>query len=346
MSWAPAASLMKRDCCVLAPDLRGHGLTASVPSRDHPDDDLNGDGKNDLMSLDSLAEDVTSLLVEIFSSGLLLRKPRPHQQEPSPETEDGRAEGTARACSARGSETTAQAAGAAKATAAAPPEAASSMVEVHVPHELVAEEGDDTAATTSGGARHATSEAALHGDAEKTAVAQAKAEVKTAESQASKVGVHLPQGIVAGEEDLEIIAGSGDANLATKARDSGKGGETTQLVESPSSMPKGVGGGGGGGGCKDGSGGNSGKDVGATPLVECPGSVAKEGVLSGGNDGGDTCEGGIGRKTPGAAGSGVGEASHAAPGSISGEDKGRQAIGVAYLPYTRQRRRSDADLES
>ncbi|CAN0281090.1 unnamed protein product, partial [Ectocarpus sp. 8 AP-2014] len=30
MSWAPAAGVMKRHCCVVAPDLRGHGLTSSA----------------------------------------------------------------------------------------------------------------------------------------------------------------------------------------------------------------------------------------------------------------------------------------------------------------------------
>lgn len=32
MSWAPAAATMAKDCCVIAPDLRGHGLTRSSPA--------------------------------------------------------------------------------------------------------------------------------------------------------------------------------------------------------------------------------------------------------------------------------------------------------------------------
>ncbi|CAN0317321.1 unnamed protein product, partial [Laminaria digitata] len=164
MSWAPAADLMKRDCCVLAPDLRGHGLTASIPPADGVDGDLDnpiGDGKNDMMSLDSLAEDVTSLLVEIFSSGLLLRK----QPRPSSETEDGGTEGPAAvACSARGSVATlhrgavevpeeaiatAVAAAAAVASEVAAPIAADSKVEVSVPQEPVAEESDEDTARES-----------------------------------------------------------------------------------------------------------------------------------------------------------------------------------------------------
>lgn len=63
MSWAPAAGIMKRDCCVLAPDLRGHGLTSSA------DDSL--------LSLETLTEDVVSLLAEIFTSGALIGPPPP-----------------------------------------------------------------------------------------------------------------------------------------------------------------------------------------------------------------------------------------------------------------------------
>lgn len=103
---------MKRDCCVLAPDLRGHGLTASTDTdtehgtaASNPDvgngDDHHGhdqhaegdssddggsrdDGADALMSLESLAEDVTSLLVEIFARGLLSQQqqqPRQQQQQ-------------------------------------------------------------------------------------------------------------------------------------------------------------------------------------------------------------------------------------------------------------------------
>lgn len=102
MSWAPAAGVMKRDCCVLAPDLRGHGLTSSTDTDkdtgnattrrgDHGDDDHSSEGDSDdgssrdgagaLMSLESLAEDVTSLLVEIFTRGLL-SQPRQQQDQP------------------------------------------------------------------------------------------------------------------------------------------------------------------------------------------------------------------------------------------------------------------------
>lgn len=101
---------MKHDCCVLAPDLRGHGLTSSTGTEDtkedttadtdtregdHGDDD-HGEGDSDdgstdgadaLMSLESLAEDVTSLLVEIFTRGLLSQRQQQqgqpcHQQQP------------------------------------------------------------------------------------------------------------------------------------------------------------------------------------------------------------------------------------------------------------------------
>lgn len=73
MSWAPAAGIMKRDCCVLAPDLRGHGLTSST------DDSL--------LSLEDLAKDIVSLLVEIFRSGVLIDRrslapPQPQSQSP------------------------------------------------------------------------------------------------------------------------------------------------------------------------------------------------------------------------------------------------------------------------
>lgn len=92
MSWAPAAGVMKRHCCVVAPDLRGHGLTSSTDT-DSPrasdanyaddGDDCGGAGGTDtpLMSLDSLAEDVTSLLVEIFSCGMLLQPQLPQRQK-------------------------------------------------------------------------------------------------------------------------------------------------------------------------------------------------------------------------------------------------------------------------
>lgn len=84
MSWAPAAGFMRRDCCVVAPDLRGHGLTSSTlttPRRSGGDSGGEGEGGDgdDLMSLEGLAEDVTSLLVEIFTSGRLLLLP-PQQQ--------------------------------------------------------------------------------------------------------------------------------------------------------------------------------------------------------------------------------------------------------------------------
>lgn len=113
MSWAPAACAMKHDCCILAPDLRGHGLTSSSADTnadidadadadadtrkgDHGDGDAEssdsdgegedgggGCGNNALMSLESLTEDVTSLLVEIFTGGLLLqtRLPRTQRQQ-------------------------------------------------------------------------------------------------------------------------------------------------------------------------------------------------------------------------------------------------------------------------
>ncbi|CAN0137427.1 unnamed protein product, partial [Ectocarpus fasciculatus] len=92
MSWAPAAGVMRRHCCVVSPDLRGHGLTSSADT-DAPrendtnnaedGDDCGGEGGADtpLMSLDSLAEDVTSLLVEIFSSGVLLQPQLPQRQK-------------------------------------------------------------------------------------------------------------------------------------------------------------------------------------------------------------------------------------------------------------------------
>ncbi|CAM9953005.1 unnamed protein product [Ectocarpus sp. 6 AP-2014] len=92
MSWAPAAGVMKRHCCVVAPDLRGHGLTSSAGT-DAPresdasyaddGDECGGEGGADtpLMSLDSLAEDVTSLLVEIFSCGMLLQPQLPQRQK-------------------------------------------------------------------------------------------------------------------------------------------------------------------------------------------------------------------------------------------------------------------------
>ncbi|CAM9402387.1 unnamed protein product [Pylaiella littoralis] len=101
MSWAPAASVMKHDVCILAPDLRGHGLTSSFVDSNtreggHGDGDAgdagdaeNSDsdgggggegGENALMSLESLAEDVTSLLVEIFASGLLFQPRLPRRQ--------------------------------------------------------------------------------------------------------------------------------------------------------------------------------------------------------------------------------------------------------------------------
>ncbi|CAM9454531.1 unnamed protein product [Hapterophycus canaliculatus] len=86
MSWAPAAGVMRRDCCVIAPDLRGHGLTSST----NPDSDGycsgsggsgGGDGRGDLMSLESLAEDVKSLIVEIFTSGVLFQPNLPRRQQ-------------------------------------------------------------------------------------------------------------------------------------------------------------------------------------------------------------------------------------------------------------------------
>ncbi|CAM9838039.1 unnamed protein product [Ectocarpus sp. 4 AP-2014] len=92
MSWAPAAGVMKRHCCVVAPDLRGHGLTSSADT-DAPrqcdanysddGDECGGEGGADtpLMSLDSLAEDVTCLLVEIFSCGMLLQPQLPQRQK-------------------------------------------------------------------------------------------------------------------------------------------------------------------------------------------------------------------------------------------------------------------------
>lgn len=73
MSWAPAAGLLKRDCCVVAPDLRGHGMTSSSSSSSSSSDASTGGASGDLMSLESLAEDVVSLLVEIFTSGVLLQ---------------------------------------------------------------------------------------------------------------------------------------------------------------------------------------------------------------------------------------------------------------------------------
>ena len=109
MSWAPAAGAMKRDCCVLAPDLRGHGLTSSTNTdaedgtaagntdaadgdhddgdddrhaEDGSDDGYGEDGADALMSLESLAEDVTSLLVEIFTRGLLSQPRQQQQQQP------------------------------------------------------------------------------------------------------------------------------------------------------------------------------------------------------------------------------------------------------------------------
>lgn len=57
MSWAPVAGILKQHCCVLAPDLRGHGLTSSA------DDDS--------LSLESLTEDIMGLLVEIVKSEIL-----------------------------------------------------------------------------------------------------------------------------------------------------------------------------------------------------------------------------------------------------------------------------------
>lgn len=93
MSWAPAAGIMKSECCVIAPDLRGHGLTRSTSSSCSSADsslgdaDGNGDSDNDIdssdLSLETLVEDVISLLVEIFASGLLTRgvRRRPNEEE-------------------------------------------------------------------------------------------------------------------------------------------------------------------------------------------------------------------------------------------------------------------------
>lgn len=67
MSWAPVAALVKRDCCVLAPDLRGHGLTTSADDQD--------------LSLDTLTHDVMSLLAEIFTSGALSGTRNTKQQQ-------------------------------------------------------------------------------------------------------------------------------------------------------------------------------------------------------------------------------------------------------------------------
>lgn len=73
MSWAPVAGIVKQDCCMVAPDLRGHGLTTSAD-----------DG---MLSLHAMTEDVISLLAEIFTSGTLLG-PRTSQKQPS-STSDG-----------------------------------------------------------------------------------------------------------------------------------------------------------------------------------------------------------------------------------------------------------------
>ena len=362
MSWAPAAGLMKRDCCVLAPDLRGHGLTTPTPppvgGRDDDLDGPNDNGRNDLMSLDSLAEDVTSVLVEIFSSGLLLRRqPWPRQQKPSPEAEDGRTEGTAAACCAEGSGATLYG-GAAEvaepavavpvpaateeAAAAAAPEAAGSKVEVRVSHvELVAEEGDDTAAAGCDDASLARRVAPLHCSAEKATAAEA-AEAEAAEAAGSDVGVHQPQGLVAEDGDDEVAADIGGASRATRARNNGEGGGATRLVEHPGSAPKGgidgsmggvgiggVGGGGGGGGggssCESDGGSKSGEVGGVTRLAECSSTAANEGADGGGS--GDSCDGGSDRGIPaGASGGGAGETGPVAPGSASGKEQGRRAI--------------------
>lgn len=108
MSWAPAAGVMKRDCCVLAPDLRGHGLTSSASTdtntehdtatnndarngghgeHDHSEGDSDDSSRGEadaLMSLESLAEDVASLLVEIFTRGLLMSPQRQRQGQQQP----------------------------------------------------------------------------------------------------------------------------------------------------------------------------------------------------------------------------------------------------------------------
>ena len=331
MSWAPAAALMKRDCCVLAPDLRGHGLTTSTSPVGGLDDDLNNpsdDGHDDLMSLDSLAEDVASLLVEIFSSGLLLRtQPRPRQQKPSPEAEDGRNGSAASACCARDSEATL------RRGAAGVAEASVSKVEVRVSQVMVAEDGDDTAATGSGDASLATREAALHRGAEKASAAATAAAEAEAEAAGTKVGVHQPQGLVAQEGDDEVATGSGGGSRAIRARGSGEGVGATRLIESPGNVPKeGVGdsrrgvGGGGGSSCEGHSGSKNGEGSGVTRLVECSSRVTKEGADGDGS--GDNCDGGSDREIPaGAAGDGAGKANPVAPGSASGEEQGRCAIG-------------------
>lgn len=342
MSWAPAAGLMKRDCCVLAPDLRGHGLTTSTPppvgGRDDDLDGPNDNGLDDLMSLDSLAEDVTSVLVEIFSSGLLLRKqPWPCQPKPSPDAEDGRTEGTAAACCARDSGATLQGgvtevAEPAEAVAteedeeAAAPETAGSKVEVSQ-EELLAAEGNDTAAAGSDDASLATRVAPLHCRAEK-ATAPAGAE-----AAGSDVGVHQPQGLVAEDGDDEIAAGIGGASRATRARNNGEGGGAIRLVGSPGSTPKegvddsrgGVSvGGGGGSSCEIGGGSKSGEGGGVMRLVECSSTAAKEGADGGGS--GDSCDGDSDRGVPGGAGGGgAGETDAVSPGSASGKEQGRWA---------------------
>lgn len=70
MSWAPATGLLKQHCCVVAPDLRGHGLSSST------DDSL--------LSLDSLTSDIISLLVELVNGGALASRSRPNTRPSNP----------------------------------------------------------------------------------------------------------------------------------------------------------------------------------------------------------------------------------------------------------------------
>lgn len=85
MSWAPAAGIMKSECCVIAPDLRGHGLTRSVSSSYSSAGASLGDADSESdssdLSLETLVEDAISLLVEMFASSLLERGVRRRSNE-------------------------------------------------------------------------------------------------------------------------------------------------------------------------------------------------------------------------------------------------------------------------
>jgi pimeloyl-ACP methyl ester carboxylesterase len=76
LTWAIVASRLKPHCRVIAPDLRGHGLTTTTTHTTYDTTNTNNKNRDSDLSLDTLASDVVAIWKSLFLASSTSRPPR------------------------------------------------------------------------------------------------------------------------------------------------------------------------------------------------------------------------------------------------------------------------------